>query len=285
MNTESARLEDWVGSRESTVDIVTAAKVEAMAATLDRDDPPPREGDPLPPLWHWMFHAPIARHSALGPDGHPARGGFMPPVPLPRRMFAGGRMKFLRPVGVGETITREGEVISVSPKRGRTGELVFVTVRYVISTDAGPAIEEEQDIVYREDRSTAATTVPEPADIDDMPWRRKIAPDAVMLFRYSALTFNGHRIHYDHPYVTEVEGYPGLVVHGPLIATCLAELCRDQSGRALASFAFRARSPIFTPSAFTVAGGPDADGAGCAVVAVGPDGEAAMTAGASFADS
>ena len=282
MNSDNLRLEDWVGSRESAVDIVTPAKVEAMAATLDRDDPPPREGDPLPPLWHWMFHAPIARHSGLGPDGHPARGGFMPPVPLPRRMFAGGRMTFLRPIGVGETITRDGEVMSVTPKMGRTGALVFVTVRYVISTEAGPAIEEEQDIVYREDQSAAAATIPEPADIADAPWRRAIAPDAVMLFRYSALTFNGHRIHYDYPYVTEVERYPGLVVHGPLIATCLAELCRDQSGRALATFAFRARSPIFTPSPFTVAGGPDAAGGGCAVVAVGPGGEVSMTASASF---
>jgi 3-methylfumaryl-CoA hydratase len=285
MCSDSPRLEDWIGSRESAVDVVTAAKVEAMAATLDRDDPPPREGDPLPPLWHWMFHAPIARHSALGPDGHPARGGFMPPVPLPRRMFAGGRMKFLRPIGVGDTITRDGEVISVTPKTGRTGELVFVTVRYVISTAAGPAIEEEQDIVYRGPSSAAAATVAEAADDTDTPWRRTIAPDAVMLFRYSALTFNGHRIHYDYPYVTEVEGYPGLVIHGPLIATCLAELCRDHGGRTLAGFAFRARSPLFTPSPFAVAGGPDATGTGCSVVAIGPDGEAAMTASASFATS
>ncbi len=285
MNAKTIRLEDWIGSRESAVDLVTAAKVAAMAATLDRDDPPPREGDPLPPLWHWMFHAPIARQSALGPDGHPGRGGFMPPVPLPRRMFAGGRMRFLRPIRVGDTITRAGEVISVTPKTGRTGALVFVTVRYVISTAAGPAVEEEQDIVYRGTPSAAAPAIAETADHSDKPWRRVIEPDPVMLFRYSALTFNGHRIHYDHPYVTEIEGYPGLVIHGPLIATCLAELCRDQGGRALAEFAFRARSPLFTPSPFTVVGGPDAAGTGCAVVAVGPGGEAAMTATANFADS
>ena len=284
MSAKTTRLEDWIGNRECAIDIVTAAKVAAMAATLDRDDPPPQQGDVLPPLWHWMFHAPIARQSGLGPDGHPARGGFMPPVPLPRRMFAGGRMRFLRPIGVGETITREGEVLSVTPKTGRTGELVFVTVRYVISTPAGPAVEEEQDIVYRAPQPAAAVaTAPDRVNLSDMPWRRFIEPDPVMLFRYSALTFNGHRIHYDRPYVTQVEGYPGLVVHGPLIATCLAELARHESGRALASFAFRARSPIFEPSPFTVAGGPDATGTGCEVVAVGPGETVAMTAGATFA--
>ncbi|MCP4327103.1 MAG: acyl-CoA dehydrogenase [Alphaproteobacteria bacterium] len=283
MKPDLERLAEWVGRAETTQDVVTARKVAAMAATLDRDDPPPQDGDPLPPLWHWMFHAPIVRVSEVGPDGHPALGGFMPPVPLPQRMFAGGRLWFRRPVRVGEAIERRAEIAAVTPKTGSSGELVFVTVRHLISTAAGVAIEEEQDIVYRE----AVALRPgerAPAEVSGLPWRRRITPGPVMLFRYSALTFNGHRIHYDWPYATREEGYPGLVVHGPLIATYLAELCRDSNdGRALESFAFRARAPLFDTAPFEVAGGPAAAGDACTLIATGPGGETAMTATATLA--
>ena len=277
MSAETLKLDDWVSRPDRAVDVVTATKAAGMAVTLDRDDTPPSDGDPLPPLWHWMFHAPMVRRAGLGRDGHPALGSFMPPVALPRRMFAGGRLRFLQPIRVGDTIERVGEVVSITPKQGRSGALVFVTVRYVISNEAGPAIEEEQDIVYREEQT--ASPADDEADTETMPWRRQVEPDPTMLFRYSALTFNGHRIHYDWPYATGVEGYPGLIVHGPMIATYLAELCLDNSeGRSFVAFEFRAFRPLFDTAPFTVAGGPARPDGRCPMIAVGPRGETAMTA-------
>ena len=277
---------DWIGRREEAEDVATLSSVAGMIATLDRDDEAPRMGDPVPPLWHWMYFAPKARHSELGPDGHPRRGGFMPPVPLPRRMFAGGRATFHEPIRIGDDVRREGEIMKVARKEGRTGELVFVTVGYRIVTDRGLAIEEEHDIVYRDAPPPGQQAAPQPAekaDTRDGDWRRTVAPDPVMLFRYSALTFNGHRIHYDHPYVTGVEGYPGLIVHGPLIATLLADLARDESGWALGRFAFRARSPLFATAPFTVGGQLEAGGATCTVAAIDAEGALAMTAEAELA--
>jgi len=274
----------WIGSRETAEDEVTPISVAGMIATLDRDDPPPQPGDPLPALWHWMYFAPRARASEIGPDGHPSRGGFMPPVPLPRCMFAGGRLAFPAPLRVGDHARREGEVVEIAPKTGRSGRLVFVTVRYRTFGQAGLAVEEVQDIVYREAEAAAQVPAREAADLSDMTWRREIRPDPVLLFRYSALTFNGHRIHYDHPYVTKVEGYPGLIVHGPLIATLLADLARDGGGRPLARFAFRAHRPLFDTAPFTVAGRPTPDGTGANLIAVDPDGAAAMTAEAEYGE-
>jgi 3-methylfumaryl-CoA hydratase len=281
--TDARPLANWIGSRESMQDVVTPAKAAGMAALLDWRDPVPGAGDPLPPLWHWMFFAPAVRQSEIGPDGHPARGGFMPPVLLPRRMFAGATTTFHHPLRVGETIAREGEVVAIDEKQGRTGPLVFVRVRYRISGPRGLALEDEHTIVYREE-SAAATPPPPPADLDGLPWRREIAPDPVLLFRYSALTFNAHRIHYDRDYASRIEGYPGLVVHGPLIAGCLAELARENTGgRDMRSFSFRAVSPLFDTSRFTVAGGPMPDGSGCTLVAVNAEGDIAMQADAIFA--
>ena len=281
MSETASDFSDWIGRREETEDVATLASVAGMIATLDRDDAAPRLGDPVPPLWHWMYFAPKARHSELGPDGHPLRGGFMPPVPLPRRMFAGGRATFHAPIRIGDEIRRQGEIAKVTRKQGRGGELVFVTVSYRITTPAGLAIEEEHDIVYRDAPTPGvepARTAPQAHEARDGDWRRTVTPDPVMLFRYSALTFNGHRIHYDQPYVTGVEGYPGLVVHGPLIATLLADLSRDESGRPLRRFSFRARSPLFATAPFTVSGQLGDDGRSCAVAAIDADGAAAMTA-------
>jgi 3-methylfumaryl-CoA hydratase len=168
----------------------------------------------------------MARHSEIGPDGHPKRGGFLPPVPLPRRMWAGSRLTFVQPVRVGDALTRESRILDVSGKEGRTGHLVFVTVRHDYSLASGLAITEEHDIVYRDNPQPGQPAPkPTPAPTDSQ-FSREIVPDPVLLFRYSALTFNGHRIHYDRSYVTEVEGYPGLIVHGPLIATLLLDLLR-----------------------------------------------------------
>jgi 3-methylfumaryl-CoA hydratase len=276
---EAERLEAWIGRRETADDIVTAGSIAGLAATLDRDELAPDQ--PLPPLWHWLYFLPRARQSELGPDGHPRRGGFLPPVALPRRMWAGGRLEFARPLQVGEAIRRVSTVKSVAEKQGRSGRLVFVTVRHEISGPSGLALSEEHDIVYR-DAPRPGEAAPPPVARTDEAWRRDIRPEATLLFRYSALTFNGHRIHYDRRYVEEVEGYPGLVVHGPLIATMLADLARRNDPRPVAAFAFRALSPLFDDDAFTVCGRPSADD-GAALWARSAQGALAMEATIRFA--
>jgi len=274
----------WLGRTEEAEDVATAQSVAAMSATLDRDDPPPAAGDALPALWHWMYCTPKTRRSRLGRDGHPERGGFLPPVSLPRRMFAGGRFTFHAPLRVGARVRRVSEIADVVEKIGRSGPLVFVTVRHVYHGPVGVALEEEQDLVYRGDAGGAgdgrgAAQGPAPGT----PWRRRIEPDPVTLFRYSALTFNGHRIHYDRPYATGVEGYPGLVVHAPLIATWLVELVREHAGnRPIGTFRFRARRPLFDTAAFEVTGAPQASRGGFRLAAWTPEGAVAMEAEGTF---
>jgi 3-methylfumaryl-CoA hydratase len=214
----------------------------------------------LPPLWHWLYFLPIARQSELAPDGHPKRGGFLPPVPLPRRMWAGARFEFHRPLRIGESIIRKSTIADVSMKEGRSGPLIFVLVRHDIAGPAGLALVEEHDIVYRpEPGPDDKGQPPRAAAPTGAVWRRDINPNGVMLFRYSALIFVAHRIHYDRRYATEVEGYPGLVVHGPLIATLLADLLRRHSNAPLRSFRFRAASPLFDNAPFSVCGTPEPD--------------------------
>ena len=255
---ELDRLREWIGREETRADQATAAPIAAMSATLDRDDPGPPRGTVVPPLWHWLYFLPISPLSEAGPDGHPKRGGFLPPVPLPRRMFAGGRFEFHHPLKIGDEITRTSRITDVSGKEGRSGTLVFVTVRHEIANAAGLALTEEHDIVYRENpRADAPVPKPQAARTDEA-FAREIAPDPVLLFRYSALTFNSHRIHYDRSYVTEVEGYPGLIVHGPLIATLLVDLLRRKLPDAkVARFSFRAVRPLFDIHRFTVCGRPE----------------------------
>jgi 3-methylfumaryl-CoA hydratase len=249
------KLRSWIGKSESRSDIVTPAPVAGLSATLDRDDSSPQPGDALPPLWHWLYFLPHPRQSEVGAGGHPERGGFLPPVPLPRRMWAGGRLTFARPLRIGENITRVSTVADVSHKQGRTGELVFVLARHAISDSTGLALSEEHDIVYREMQKPGDATPQPQAAPEDHAWIREIHADPVMLFRYSALTFNGHRIHYDRKYVTEVEGYAGLVVHGPLIATLLMDLLRRNLPEAtVAQFSFRAVKPLFDLAPFFVCG-------------------------------
>jgi 3-methylfumaryl-CoA hydratase len=246
--------------------LATATPIAALAATLGRHDPAPRDGDPVPPLWHWLYFLPLAVRSEIGPDGHPKRGGFLPPVPLPRRMFAGGRFTFHRPVRVGEIIRRDSRILDVTPKEGASGPLVFVTVRHEIVSGSEVAVTEEQDIVYRDAGAPARPAAASPARAASAApaagapspgatWNTSVTADEVLLFRYSALTFNGHRIHYDRPYATGVEGYPGLVVHGPLIATLLLELVRNSAPAAtVREFSFRAKRPLFDNSPFNVCG-------------------------------
>jgi 3-methylfumaryl-CoA hydratase len=260
-NVNLEHLQEWRGRTESRSDEVTAAPIAALSATLDRDDPPPQRGDPLPPLWHWLYFLPVPRESELGPDGHAKRGGFLPPVPLPRRMFAGDRVQFHRPLRVGEKISRLSRIVDVNLKQGRSGPLVFVVVRHEISDGNGLAVVEEHDIVYRESPKPGdAPTAPQKAS-SEATWTHEIHPDAPLLFRYSALTFNGHRIHYDLRYAMEVEGYPGLLVHGPLIATLLLDLLRRNMPNAnVKSLSFRATRPLFDTAPFSVCGKPAPDG-------------------------
>ncbi|WHZ11384.1 MAG: cupin domain-containing protein [Burkholderiaceae bacterium] len=283
-----AELQQWVGRSETLQGEISAAPLAGLSAALDRDEPEPVAGTPLPPLAHWLYFLPHARQSELGPDGHPRRGGFLPPVPLPRRMWAGGRLAWEpgNPLCVGDAATRVSTVASVEHKRGRSGDLVFVRVAHVLGNASGPCLTEEHDIVYRAAAAAAhepqgSSVAPTAADAD-APWRREIVPDAVLLFRYSALTFNGHRIHYDQRYVTETEGYPGLVVHGPLIATLLADLVRREMPQAfMRRFEFRALRPTFVTErrdAMAVRGRPSADGHSARLWAVDHEGWLTMQA-------
>jgi 3-methylfumaryl-CoA hydratase len=257
------RWRTWIGRSRETEDTIDLGRARAMQATLGDPGAPLGPGDPLPPLWHWLYFWTLAPASALGAEGHPARGGFLPPIEAPRRMWAGGRLRFLKPLPLGANARHRAEVADVRLKQGRSGPLAFVTVRHQVATSDGPCIEEAQDLVFRDQPRAGETARPgEPAP-EDAPWRRALAPDPVLLFRYSALTFNGHRIHYDLKFATEDEGYPGLVVHGPLLATLMVELVRRARPEArVAAFEFRAERPVFDTAPFMVAGEPAPDGKG-----------------------
>jgi 3-methylfumaryl-CoA hydratase len=274
---------DWLDRTQVVHDVITAFPLAAMAATLNRGP----ETKNVPPLWHWLYFLPISPLSETGRDGHPKRGGFLPPVPLPRRMWAGGRLTFHAPLKVGEEAVRTSTIVNIEDKTGRTGRLVFVTVQHEIEVDGALRIEEEHDIVYRDEPAPDASNAPkkEPAKAPlDETFGREIATDPVLLFRYSALTFNGHRIHYDRPYVTQEEGYPGLIVHGPLIATLLVDLVRRELPDAnISSFAFRALRPTFAPKPFTVCGKPSDDGSTVELWAKDHDGYLTMRATATLA--
>ena len=252
----------WVGRSETVHDTIVPTPVAALAATLDHPAARVVPGLPLPPLWHWLYFLPLHRQSDIGADGHARRGGFLPPVPLPRRMWAGSQFEFRSPIRVGDAVARTSTIADVTQKAGRRGKLVFVKVRHELRCNgaAEPALVEWHDIVYREARQPTDVEPPPVAAPTAAPWQRTIVPDDVLLFRYSALTFNGHRIHYDRRYVTEVEGYPGLVVHGPLIATLLMDLLRRHDPDAqVASFRFRAVRPTFDGHPFKLNGQREGD--------------------------
>ena len=260
-------LQDWTGRTETQHDVATAVPYAALAATLDWPTPAgaqrPSAGTPLPLLWHWLYFLPVYPQSEIGADGHPQRGGFLPPVPLPRRMWAGSDFEFHEPLCVGDALSRTSTIVGVKEKSGRTGSLIFVKVRHELRRNGADAVAltEHHDIVYRAAPSADDVAPPPTAAPAHSAWERRIVPDDVLLFRYSALTFNGHRIHYDRKYVTEVEGYPGLVVHGPLIATLLMDLVRRELPDAVVrSFTFKAVRPTFDIRAFSVHGEPSADG-------------------------
>jgi len=272
----------WIGREEERSERILASVVASMAATLDLERAP-RAGEPLPPGWQWLFFNPVKRRSELGTDGHPRLGGFLPPIESTRRMWAGSRVRYLDDLPIDADATRRSRIIRIENKAGKLGSLWFVTVEHVISCDGTPRISEEQDIVYREIAAPATKSVPAAQRYDGVPqWSVSVEPDTTLLFRYSALTFNGHRIHYDRTYACEQEGYPNLVVHGPLTATLLQQLALEHgAGRALARFAFRGVTPLFVDRVFLLEGRRAEDDA-LALWARGPEGELSMTATASF---
>ena len=242
LDTEALRA--WLGRQEDDEDTLAVRHARLMAATVAREGPALCGGDALPPLWHWLYFLAAQPAGQLGRDGHPARGGFLPPVPLSNRMWAGGRVRFVDRLRLGDAVRRRSTISAIEAKRGRSGDLVFVTVTHELHGPGGAlALHEEQDLVYRDPpppgTAPAAPAAPMPQPEHSQPW----LPDSTQLFRYSALTFNGHRIHYDADYAREVEGYAGLVVHGPLSATMLAALAERRLGRPLARFAYRGQRP------------------------------------------
>ncbi len=314
-------LKQWIGRSESASELLATGPARALAATLGRErriagsgltdkgltdtglaepgladggvsDGGLADGDALPPLWHWIYFWTPTPASGLGPDGHARKGGFLPPVPLPRRMWAGGRLRFDAPLRLGELADKTSTIGEVSVKQGSAGPLAFVTVAHTISQHGRICVHEEHDIVYRDparaggvsggsggsSSSVASGAASKPAPTDAH-WSQTVEPGPVLLFRYSALTFNGHRIHYDRPYATEVEGYPGLIVHGPLVATMLVELLqRELPDRALQAFSFRALSPLFDTEGFSLHGKLSDDGHVAHLWAANARGELAMQA-------
>ena len=263
MSFDDSSLKAWIGRSQTLHDVVQPTPVLALAATLDHPAAMVAAGDALPALWHWLYFLPMHRQSEISADGHAQRGGFLPPVPLPRRMWAGSQFDFRAPVRVGDAVARTSTIEDVSTKLGRSGTLVFVKVRHTLCCNgsADAAIMEFHDIVYRDAQGPDDVPPPPQRAAEGAAWQREILTDAVLLFRYSALTFNGHRIHYDRPYATEVEGYPGLVVHGPLIATLLMDLLRRQMPEAVVTgFRFKAVRPTFDGQPLRVNGQLQPDG-------------------------
>ena len=272
----------WIGRTESVEDDISLAPALAAAATVDDTVTQFGKGAALPPLWHWFYFLPRTPQALLGSDGHPQRGDFMPPLPYPRRMFAGARLRFHRPLVIGQPARRTGVIRNVVLKSGRSGSLAFVTVNYSFFQQDEVCIEEEQDIVYRE--PGPPIPAPQPGELPPMPegaWSRMVAADTRLLFRFSALTFNAHRIHYDRPYALSEEGYPGLVIHGPLTAILLLELVRYNTTQSIVGFCFRGLAPLFDLAPFRLVGMPT--NGRVELEAQGPDGKTAMNASAELA--
>ena len=278
-------LQTWIGRTETHDDLMSPWTASALAATLRNDDQPWPAGRALPPLWHWCYFLPTSPQIQLGPDGHPARGGFLPPVPLPRRMWAGSQLEFFAPLPLGAPARKTSRVADVTLKQGKAGALVFVKVAHEVHAGDTLVLRDLHDIVYREAAKPGEAAPPQ-APPADAAWSVEHRPDATLLFRYSALTFNSHRIHYDHPYVTQVEGYDDLVVHGPLIATLLLEAAQQHNpGRQVLGYSFKAVRPLTCGRLMRVCGhAADADGK-LALWAEDGQGALLMQASAEFTSS
>lgn len=264
-------LQDWVGRIEQRSEFLAPRPCQLLAATVGADSPD--LGSPLPPLWHWIYFVPDASRDDLGIDGHPRRGAFLPPVQLGRRMFAAGSIEYRRPLTIGTTVTQRNEVIAVDEKKGSSGPLVFVRTAHEISDDDGVAVLEERTIVYTD--SAPAPRARDTGEVPSAPWTQDVTTDPVLLFRFSALTFNAHRIHYDRDYARTEEGYPDLVVHGPLSALLLAELARRHAQR-VTVFRFRAQAPFYVGDVLYLRG--EATPEGAVVMAHRDDGSVGLRA-------
>jgi 3-methylfumaryl-CoA hydratase len=274
-------LRTHVGRTLTATDVLHPGPANLLRLALDRPEPELRDGDALPPAWLALYFLPRYGPGELRPDGSPRDAGVVPPMPLPRRMFAGERVRFHRPLRLGEAVRRETTLADISLKAGSTGTLVFATVVNRVFGHSGLALEDERRTVFREEvkpgeRNQAPRRDPAPTEVA---WRTRVAVDPVLLFRFSALTFNSHRIHYDYRWATQTEGYPGLVVHGPLTTTLLIDFARDANpGRAIGAYATQARAPLFETAPFELRGRPTADGRGAELWAVTPEGTIAMSA-------
>lgn len=275
------RYGDWTPIVETATENIDLTQVRKFANVLDIDEATFEDGSALPSMWHWLFFLHRAPTARIGPDGHPQRGGFFPPVELQRRMFAGEQATFHAPLIIGEPATRTGTISKLEEKEGRSGRLVLATAYYRIEQGGRLCIEDYHNAVYL----AGGGQTPAPGADDFTPpadaWHRKIKADPVLLFRYSALTFNSHRIHYDSDYARNEEGYPALVVQGPLTALLLAELARTNMGKRMTAYSFRGRAPVFEPWPFHLVGQPG-DGGAVELQAVRNDGVVAMTATAEF---
>lgn len=283
-NTSKKKLEEYIGLGMIMTDVVTAPHVQKLSVTLDRGDPMPQKGDPVPPGWHHIFFPRLVMSKDLGVDGMVSEIDGGPDVPLPLRMFASSAARYHQSLRVGEEITQERKLTAVSQKEGRSGKLVFITYSHTISSPRGVCIEDDWNLVFLEDDPEGLRgpppAIPGPAKVD---WERVINIDDAMLFRFSAVTFNPHRIHYNHPYTTVTEGYPGLVVHGPLIATLLHELARENMpGREMTSFNMKASAPLFAHQDIRLVGKLVDEGSACELFALTPQGSVAMQAEAQF---
>ena len=274
-------LRSHIGRRLTSSDVLHPGPANLLRLAFARPEPELGPGDALPPAWLALYFLPRFGPEELRPDGSPRDAGVVPAMPLPRRMFAGESVRFHRPLRIGEAVRRETELADISVKEGGTGTLVFATVASRIFGPDGLAVEEERRTVFREevkagDRNQAPRREAPPVDA---PWRRRIVPDPVLLFRFSALTFNSHRIHYDRKWAMETEGYPGLVVHGPLTTALLLDFARDcHPGRTIRSYTTQARAPLFDTAPFELRGKPRPDGRGADLWAVTPEGTLAMSA-------
>ena len=267
-------LKDWQPGTVEMSRRVDPWPAAAFAGLIGAPEPPLKDGDPLPALWHWFTLLEHPATAQIGADGHPASAPLWPPIPGRRRMYAGGRLSVTSPVPVGSLLATRAAVSNVAVKSGLSGEMAFVTVRHELTADGVPVAVEEQDVVYRsESPGTPGRTLQRPTgDVPEPPadWRTEVPTDPVLLFRFSALTYNGHRIHYDHAYATGIEGYPDLVIHGPLLALLALELPRVHApGATVREFEYRLVRPAFAPATIIATAQRTAEGADIAVGASG----------------
>ena len=272
---------DWTPTVETVTETIDLTQVRKFASVLDLDESQFDDGAALPAMWHWLFFLHRAPSANIGPDGHPRRGGFFPPVELQRRMFAGERVSFHAPLVIGQPATRTGTITRLDEKEGRSGRMVLASAQYRIEQGGTLCVEDTHDIVYIAGGGATPAPGPDAFSAPDGAWHREVKADPVLLFRFSALSFNSHRIHYDAVYAQNEEGYPGLVVHGPLTALLLSELARAQMATPMTQYSFRGRAPIFEPWPFHLVGQPG-DGGAVKLEAVRNDGTVAMTATAQF---